>query len=75
MKDISTYIATICTVDSHVLDTHALKISLILVDSSNLFAEVVLKSKDKDIDEEISLYEPVGNKLHFNDLKVIAILS
>ena len=57
--------------DSHVLDTHTLIIILlILIDSSNLFAEVVLKSKNKDIDKEISLYEPVRNKLHFNDLKV-----
>ena len=44
------------------------------IDPSCLFAEVILKSKSKDI-EEINLYEPVGDKFLFNDLKVLIIYS
>jgi len=35
-----------------------------------MFSKVVLKRKCKDIADEIELYEPVDDKMYFNELEV-----
>jgi len=43
---------------------------LYLIDEKDMFSKVVLKRISKGIVDEISLYEPIDDKLYFNDLQV-----